>query len=307
MAQRGFFRFSSRWLRYQLWPTWIWWGLRVLFLGGVGFLVAWGLSTLLFWFFPSPRLARARAEAAQRLDSLRLMTYQLNQLSQELQALDTLERRLYHELTQAPGANPDTVLPAERQTPRPISLDTVEAYLMRVQGLLRQVVQHETFLGREELWSPYLPRGLPSGSHEVAVGYGPAYHPVTGALHIHNGIDFLLAPGQPVWATAHGLIQQVMPLPGHDKAYQVIVQHTPSLQTRYYPIEPLVAPGEIVTMGAILGYVARPSVARVPYLHYEVWQGSQVVNPLYYLWGAFSPEEVRQLKKIAETPSHAIH
>lgn len=306
MAQRGFFRFSSRWLRYQVWPIWIWWLLRLLAVGGLGFVIAWGLSYLFFWFFPSPHLARARAEAERRLDSLREMSYQVEQLNKELGDLDTLERRLYHELTQVPEVKPEASSDFRRR-PRVLSLDTVEAYLARVQGLLQQVSQHEAFLGREELWSPYLPRGLPSSSREVAVGYGSAYHPITGTLHTHAGIDFLVAPGEPVWATAHGLIQQVTLIPGQDKAYQVVVQHTPTLQTRYYPLEPIVAPGQIVTVGAVLGYVTRPSAARASYLHYEVWQGSQAVDPLVYLWGAFSPEEITQLKKVFQASMHAIH
>ncbi len=250
-----------------------------------------------------------RMETAQKLDSLRYFQEKLDQLKAKSLQVESLEVFLYQELSRVPKPS-DSLRPGV-STSGPVkpSLreETLQAQLTRVQGLLNRIGQQEEIIHRVARRTAYLPRHRPIESIEIAVGFGWAYHPITNQLYEHKGVDFLIGPGTPVWATADGIVREVVLLPGTDKAYKVCIQHSPSLQTVYYPVEPIVHPGQHISGRTRLGYVTRFPLARISFLHYEVWKNDQPTDPLPYLWGDFPVAEVARLQEAFRYPANGLH
>ncbi|MCX7606089.1 MAG: M23 family metallopeptidase, partial [Bacteroidia bacterium] len=131
-------------------------------------------------------------------------------------------------------------------------------------------------------------------------------HPILGNSYPHQGIDFLVGEGSPIWATAEGVISRVELQNGGDAA-KIYIQHTPTLSTAYYPVNPRVQVGQWVTIGTLIGTVTRIPLARAPFLHYEVWVHHETVDPLPFLWGHFSFAERQRWKQAFSRQTHALH
>jgi murein DD-endopeptidase MepM/ murein hydrolase activator NlpD len=117
--------------------------------------------------------------------------------------------------------------------------------------------------------------GYPSGS------YGYRLDPFSGARDFHPGLDISAAYGNPVVATADGLVTSA----GHWVAYGklVVIDHKFNVATRYGHLSRVsVRVGQRVKKGDIIGYVGSTGRATGPHLHYEVRLGGQPVNPLLF-------------------------
>jgi len=308
MGRRGVFWFSTKWLSYRVWPAWIGFVGRGLFLLLIAGLVAWGLALAYFYFFPSTAIVSIRSRIASKTDSLAILQTQFALLEAEKARTAKLDSMLYRELTAIP---PREERPAQvtmhSLSQEEIRLDTLMQYAERARALLARHMQQEEILQRLASQIVHLPRHRPIERGDLAVGFGPVYHPITLQLYEHKGIDYIVMPGTPVLATADGVVREVSPLPFMENSYKVLVQHTPTLYTVYYPVEPTVRPGQLVGRDTRLGYVIRLSMARTTFLHYEVWRQGEPVDPLPYLWGDLAPEEVRAYQKAFLSPGHGLH
>lgn len=308
MSRRGFFWFSTKWLHYKVWPAWTWQlakGLIVIF---IAVLTAWGGAYLYFYFFPSPAMIRVRAETQSKIDSLQEVRTRLALLRREKSHIDSLERLVYRELKAVSPRKVDSGAAAPRlQILEALQADTLARYVERVQMLLARQMQQEELLQRLVRETAYLPRHRPVENGEIAVGFGITYHPITLQMYEHRGIDFITKPGTPVLVTADGIVREVSPLPFGENSYKVLVEHTPVFHTLYYPVDPTVHPGQLLERGTRIGYVIPVSVARTVFLHYEVWREGQAVDPLPYLWGDLSAEEITALEKAFQSPGNGLH
>ncbi len=98
----------------------------------------------------------------------------------------------------------------------------------------------------------------------------------------HRGADLAGAPGQPVLAARAGVVIFAGPVAGRGS---VSVQHDDGLRTTYEPIAPVVAAGELVTAGQVLGLL-EPGHASCPTacLHWGARRDRLVyVDPLVLL------------------------
>ncbi len=308
MSRRSFFWFSTKWLYYKVWPAWIWQLARGLGMLVIALLVAWTLTYVYFYFFPSPTISQIRAETQAQMDSLREFQAKLALLKQEKTRLDSMEAVLYRELTSIPHRETDSVpVSSGVAFSEVLREDTLAHYMERIRGLLSRHMQQEALLQRLSRQIAYLPRHLPIEKGEIAVGFGLTYHPITMQVYEHKGVDFITRPGATISVTADGVVQEVSPYPFGENGYKVLVEHTPTFHTLYYPVDPTVRPGQILSRGTRIGYVVRLSTARTAFLHYEVWRQGQSVDPLPYLWGQLSPDEINALQKAFQSPGHGLH
>lgn len=113
-------------------------------------------------------------------------------------------------------------------------------------------------------------------------GYGYRADPVTGERALHRAIDLSTAPGQPVIATADGIVLRAERSGRLGNAVYVV--HGFGLTTRYGHLSRFVVePGERVQRGEVIGYVGNTGRATGYHLHYEVRLDGQPVNPLVYI------------------------
>ncbi len=113
-------------------------------------------------------------------------------------------------------------------------------------------------------------------------GFGVRADPVTHGRGVHQGVDIAAAPGQPVRASADGVVVEAGELGGLGQA--VFLAHGFGVTTRYGHMSRIdVRPGQRVKRGDIVGRVGNTGRSTGYHLHYEVRVDGDPVNPLGYI------------------------
>jgi murein DD-endopeptidase MepM/ murein hydrolase activator NlpD len=116
----------------------------------------------------------------------------------------------------------------------------------------------------------------------LSSGMGPRTDPVNGSSDFHNGLDIAGDKGQPVYATAAGIVTQA----GYQGAYGnlVVVDHGFGLETRYGHLSGFnVQKGAHVKRGEMIGRLGSTGRTTGTHLHYEVMANGRLLNPLQLL------------------------
>jgi murein DD-endopeptidase MepM/ murein hydrolase activator NlpD len=112
--------------------------------------------------------------------------------------------------------------------------------------------------------------------------YGGRSDPFTGEPGFHQGIDISTEKGQPVFATADGVIESASYT--GDYGNLIVLRHAFDLTTRYGHLSAFAATaGTRVKRGDVIGYVGATGRATGMHLHYEILAGGRLLNPLQLL------------------------
>jgi len=99
--------------------------------------------------------------------------------------------------------------------------------------------------------------------------------------HFHSGVDLAAPAGTPVHAAAAG-VARVVDGPGY--GLHVVVTHDRGTQTLYCHLSAaVVANGQAVTRGELIGLVGSTGLSTGPHLHFEVRVDGAPVEPLAWL------------------------
>jgi murein DD-endopeptidase MepM/ murein hydrolase activator NlpD len=112
--------------------------------------------------------------------------------------------------------------------------------------------------------------------------FGNRSDPFTGEAGFHQGIDISLDKGQPVYATADGVVEAASYT--GDYGNLIILRHEFGLTTRYGHLSGYaVKVGQEVARGQVIGYVGATGRATGAHLHYEILANGKLLNPLQLL------------------------
>jgi murein DD-endopeptidase MepM/ murein hydrolase activator NlpD len=112
--------------------------------------------------------------------------------------------------------------------------------------------------------------------------FGGRSDPFSGEPAFHQGIDISTDKGQPVFATADGVVESATYT--GDYGNLVVLKHGFDLVTRYGHLSAFnVKPGQTIARGAIIGYVGATGRATGSHLHYEILANGKLINPLQLL------------------------
>ena len=130
---------------------------------------------------------------------------------------------------------------------------------------------------------PFVPVRMPlSGDASVSSPFGYRADPFLGRLALHPGVDLVEAYGDEIHATGAGRVTHAGPMGGY--GIMVEIDHGNGLTTRYaHMSEALVAVGQDVVAGAVLGRIGSTGRSTGPHLHYEVRVDGEPVDPERYL------------------------
>lgn len=112
--------------------------------------------------------------------------------------------------------------------------------------------------------------------------FGHRTDPFTGAWTMHYGIDISTNLGNPIMATADGIVIKVQT----DKylGKNVTISHGNGFVTVYGHMSNFaVKAGQKVKRRDIIGYIGQTGKAAGPHVHYEVWRDGRRVDPRNYL------------------------
>jgi len=117
---------------------------------------------------------------------------------------------------------------------------------------------------------------------QVTGSFGERIDPFNGEGAFHCGVDISASYGQPVIATADGVVMFADFMGGYRR--EVTIDHGHGISTRYGHLANFaVTSGQQVHRGDVIGYVGLSGRSTGPHLHYEVRINDTPVNPHKYL------------------------
>jgi murein DD-endopeptidase MepM/ murein hydrolase activator NlpD len=176
--------------------------------------------------------------------------------------------------------NLQEVAPGEVQ-----EVQELEGLVGTLQSSIEPLQQIRSVLDAQEALLGDIPHFWPirGGRGQVTMEFGPNIHPVTDQWYLHKGFDIYSSPGTPVVASANGKVVELGVDPGGYGVY-VKVRHKYGFKTRYSHLQrTLVAEGQEVLQGETLGTVGNTGLSTGPHLDFQIWLGSEVVDPSAFL------------------------
>jgi murein DD-endopeptidase MepM/ murein hydrolase activator NlpD len=117
---------------------------------------------------------------------------------------------------------------------------------------------------------------------KVTSSFGEREDPFNGEGAFHAGIDISAGFGEPVHATADGVVEFADRTSGYGR--EVILDHGHGIKTVYGHMSGFaITTGDEVRRGQVIGYVGMSGRSTGPHLHYEVRIQNVPVNPHKYL------------------------
>ncbi len=127
-------------------------------------------------------------------------------------------------------------------------------------------------------------------NYKVASGYGYRIDPIYGTKDFHAGIDLTGKTGEPVSATADGVVAEAGWKGG--MGYCVEIDHGYNYRTVYAHMNSVaVSRGQRVQRGNRIGEIGSTGKSIAPHLHYEVLYKDEPQNPVNYWFLDMTPEE----------------
>ncbi len=127
-----------------------------------------------------------------------------------------------------------------------------------------------------------LPISNPAPGKQVSSGFGVRKDPLLGTPALHAGMDFRATTGSSVRASGEGTVVSAGWNGGYGR--MVEVDHGHGLTTRYAHLSKiLVAEGDKVKAGDVVGRVGSTGRSTGPHLHYEVRRNGEPLNPLKFI------------------------
>lgn len=271
----------------------------------------------------SPKELALQQENKTLQEGIAASTARFADLESRLEALTNRDRELYRTIFQADPIHEDVLLVGVGGTDdeRFAHLSSSTERLLRensaaVEQLERLAdLQSNSF---EELFAlarrraaalPEMPAILPVRG-TLTSGFGMRRHPILRVYRAHNGVDFSVPTGTPVYATGDGIVEHVGMASGY--GIMVRIRHPRAERTTLYAHLSRAAagiqPGVRVERGQIIAYSGNTGLSTAPHLHYEIHdKNGEPINPVYSFIPGVRPGEYQRLLEIAESDNSPLH
>ena len=140
----------------------------------------------------------------------------------------------------------------------------------------------EAMLLRQSVLKETLPSIYPVNVPYRSSSYGWRQDPFRGVRAFHSGLDFSAAHGEPIIATAGGIVVEA----SHGRNYGkfITIKHGDGLETRYAHASKLfVKKGDLVNKKDIIALVGNTGRSTGPHLHYEIRLNGRPLDPTNYI------------------------
>ena len=140
----------------------------------------------------------------------------------------------------------------------------------------------EAMLLRQSVLKETLPSIYPVNVPYRSSSYGWRQDPFRGVRAFHSGLDFSAAHGEPIIATAGGIVVEA----SHGRNYGkfITIKHGDGLETRYAHASKLfVKKGDLVNKRDVIALVGNTGRSTGPHLHYEIRLKGRPLDPTNYI------------------------
>ena len=298
-------------------------------------MVSLGMAALYFWLYTSvlglelPKTVLLKKENAKWNSRMEVMNRQLDRYEESLEALQMRDDDIYrsifgmHEIPSEVrnagfgGVNRYAHLEnADRNS-------LLEGTMRRLDVLTKKTyVQSKSYdeiavlpkrAGDMASCIPAIPPVNPDPSiYRLSSSFGYRKDPFTGRSKRHAGVDFALAPGNPIYVTGDGVVESVR-FEFFGYGNNVVIDHGFGYKTRYAHLKSIgVVEGMKVKRGECIGESGNSGRSSGPHLHYEVIYKDRPVNPANYFDLTITPDEYSTMvqntadasERITMHPSH---
>lgn len=116
----------------------------------------------------------------------------------------------------------------------------------------------------------------------VASPFGYRVHPIYGDWRLHRGIDLAALEGEPIYATRSGKVCAA--LYDDQSGNYVMIDHGDGFVTAYlHMLEFIVADGDEIYTGQLIGYVGSTGASTGPHLHFSIYYNWEPIDPTIYI------------------------
>ncbi len=229
--------------------------------------------------------------------SLDAMAMRLGQMQAQLQRLDGLGARLAKLSGMKPNEFSFGELPAQGgpYVPLPqqseVTLESMTQQMTALDTLLNdrgdKLIALETLLQQNKLDKKRLPSVAPITTGWYSSNFGWRIDPFTGQNAMHEGVDYMVPEGTPIYASAGGVVVFADTHPQYGN--MVEIDHGNEIITRYaHCSKLLVKVGEVVRRGREIARVGSTGRSTGNHLHFEVRYKGTAQNPVRFLQKAAS-------------------
>ncbi|MFI3247502.1 MAG: M23 family metallopeptidase [Rikenellaceae bacterium] len=135
----------------------------------------------------------------------------------------------------------------------------------------------------------------------LTASYGLRIHPFYKTIQPHQGVDYTVAEGTRVFATADGIVKSTT-LSSSTTGKSLVIDHGNGYQTLYNHLSRVDVPrGRKVSRGDIIGLSGNTGLSLAPHLHYEVRYNDMRVDPIHYMFMELTPSDYQKIIKIAQS------
>lgn len=135
----------------------------------------------------------------------------------------------------------------------------------------------------------------------LTAGYGTIMNPFYRTLRSHQGVDYAMAEGSSVFATADGTVREVSDK-NSTMGKTIVIDHGNGYRTSYsHLLSTLVRRGQKVQRGDVIALSGNSGLSLAPHLHYEVRYNDLRVDPIHYFFMELSPDEYQRIVRIAQS------
>ena len=122
----------------------------------------------------------------------------------------------------------------------------------------------------------------------------------------HNGLDLIAPAGEPVYASADGVVRNVI-RSRKGLGNVVEIDHGNGYVTRYGHLADVeVRKGRQLEKGTRIGYVGVSGNSFAPHLHYEVLRDTLILDPVNHLFASVNPEEYMNILIMAVSTGQSL-
>lgn len=249
-------------------------------------------SDLRNWLASVQAQKKAQQQSYMR-ESLDTMAKRVGQMQAQVLRLDALGARLAKiagikktDISfDEPPAEGGPYIPAPQQ--QDVSLDNMNQQLSGLSQLMNdrndKLLALESMLMQVQLNKRMFPSVAPVHTGWMSSNFGWRIDPFTGKEAMHEGVDFVVPVGTPVFASAGGIVTySALNHSGYGK--MVEIDHGNGIITRYaHNSKLLVKVGQMVKRGQEISLSGDTGRSTGPHLHFEVRYKGVPQNPVRFL------------------------
>lgn len=221
-----------------------------------------------------------------RLGALQAQVMRLNALGKRLVDVAGLDKGEFDFGSPPPQGGPEQPFALEEQSfPLPSLVRSVDDLNRQLENRQQQLNVLEMLFMNRNLLDEIFPGGRPVSDGWLSSYFGYRADPFTGRRVHHDGVDIAGKLGEPIVSVAAGIVTFSGERAGYGNLVEV--NHGNGFVTRYgHNSTNMVAAGDTLSKGQVVALMGSTGRSTGPHVHFEVWRGGKVVNPLKYLSAA---------------------